>query len=611
LLAEFAYLDVRPAVTADLKIPPPNLTSSNPAQPDSKSVAVLPFANLSGDKEQEYFSDGLTEEVINALARERDLQVPGRSSSFSFKGRNLPAAEIARALNVARVVEGSVRKAGTKVRISVSLTRASDGFSEELGTFTEELADIFELQDKVAQAVVAKLTSRTTTEGKMVLTRNVAAYDEYMRGRAANDGGRTAKNREEGVRAFRHAVELDPQFAAAWGELAVVEAEYIFQLADTSDERKARADGAMAQALRLGPDSIDVLRAQGVYTYYRFRDYARATGIFEQLRPRLPRDASICYWLGVIQRRNHQWPASLANLQRAVELDPANLTYSETFAQSLSGLRRWPELRAELRRTADLRGGPGEVERQILYLHARWDVGRRELDAALARLPEGERSQPVLLELHRRRAFERRNLDEYRRLDAAMRAADDSEESVSDALECAYDYTVLGDANAARTRLDQMEGKLRERLANAGGSGFAWLSLAQVEALRGNREAALAAGRKGLASLREDYDPYFGPQASKTFAGVLAWCGEKELALQELQRLAVNPSAYLGAELAHRALWAPLHGDPRFQVIVDEVMRRTPLNGEVDAAALRQPDWDSTLGGKTHAPAPAFTVPSS
>ena len=150
----------------------PALASSASAD---KSVAVLPFANLSGDKEQEYFSDGLTEEILNALARERDLRVPGRASSFSFKGRNASGAEIAKALGVTRLVEGSVQRSGTKVRIRVSLTRVADNASEELGTFTEELADIFALQDKVARAVVEKLTHRQLASSVEVLTKNTEA----------------------------------------------------------------------------------------------------------------------------------------------------------------------------------------------------------------------------------------------------------------------------------------------------------------------------------------------------------------------------------------------------------------------------------------------------
>lgn len=179
------------------------------------SVAVLPFANLSGDPAQEYVSDGLTDEIINALAREPDLRVPGRASSFSFKGKGLPAREIAQALNVSRLVEGSVRRAGSQIRITVSLTRGDDGFSEELGTITEELSDLFALQDKVARLVVVKLTRRSApASGGVAVTKNAEAYDLFLKANTVFFRGDVG-GFEEAIELAGAAARLDPGYTKA------------------------------------------------------------------------------------------------------------------------------------------------------------------------------------------------------------------------------------------------------------------------------------------------------------------------------------------------------------------------------------------------------------
>lgn len=198
LLALALWQPWKKSVTPETKLSASAMVSSS----NAKAVAVLPFANRSGDQEQEYFSDGLTEEILGALRREHDLSVPGNTSCFAFKGKTVSPAEIARALNVSRLVEGSVQRVGSKVRIRVTLSRPADNSSEELGTFTEELADIFALQDKVARAVVAKLTRRaSTTAPVVVLTKIPEAYDAYLRGRTLQTSAKASSDVRESLRA--------------------------------------------------------------------------------------------------------------------------------------------------------------------------------------------------------------------------------------------------------------------------------------------------------------------------------------------------------------------------------------------------------------------------
>ena len=205
--------------------PPSDLASAaGSAKADAKSVAVLAFANMSAEKDTEYFSDGISEEILNALANNPALRVAARTSSFSFKEKNATTAEIGRALNVARVIEGSVRKAGTKVRITVQLINAADGIQLWSEKLDKEMTDIFAVQSEIATKVAQKLAGGSATPAATVTvaagaeTKNLSAYDAYLRGRAAHSN--PTPTGVEIVRDYEEAVRLDPDYAVAWARLS-------------------------------------------------------------------------------------------------------------------------------------------------------------------------------------------------------------------------------------------------------------------------------------------------------------------------------------------------------------------------------------------------------
>ena len=304
--------------------------------PDAKSVAVLPFANLSGDASQEYFSDGLTEEILNALARERDLRVPGRASSFSFKGRNVSAAEIAKALNVSRLVEGSVRRSGNKVRISITLTRASDGFSEELGTFTEELTDIFALQDKIASAVVAKLTNRATAAGAGTRRAvNPEAYGLYLQARAAWVQ-RTAESYRQAEQFLHRALELEPTFAPA---MALLSVNYSQMSRSAHPESQANAALWADRALAADANLPDALAAKAL-TLSDGGDHTGAIRLLQRSIEIDPGFASGHQWLGRQLAAVGDIEGSFAALRTAAQLDPLAPRILDNYASVLALIGR-------------------------------------------------------------------------------------------------------------------------------------------------------------------------------------------------------------------------------------------------------------------------------
>jgi TolB-like protein len=328
------------------KAPPastPSPVSQLPSSPDrpsvadAKSIAVLPFANMSADKENtEYFSDGITEEILNALDRIPTLRVTPRTSSFSFKGRNVALDEIGRALRVASVIEGSVRKDGNKVKITVKLLNAADGSRVWAEDFDRQMTDIFALQSEIAAKVAQKLSGTPTTSSASpatplgAQTKNLAAYDLYLRGRAAQLAWSIST---QAVTLFEDAVKKDPDYALAWARLA----QALVRLQQTSvgrtGENVGRARDAAARAMQLSPNLPEAHLALAAVE----NDHAavqRELDIVERLRPG---DAELLAARASLEYVRGNWGPEFTRLVlRAVERDPQNQGIQSLFGRSLS-----------------------------------------------------------------------------------------------------------------------------------------------------------------------------------------------------------------------------------------------------------------------------------
>lgn len=239
------------------------------------TVAVLPFAFVGDDRSQEYHADGITEEVLDSLARERSLWVAARTSAFSFKGRTVAAAEIGRTLGVGQLVEGSVQRVGDRLRVRVQLTRIADGATESLGSFDRPAAEVFALQDEVSRTVLAKLTGQPmAAAGTEAPTQNFAAYDAYLQGRALQ--ARSAANSLEAIKQYERAVELDPAFAAAWARLALAHFRQVAVSAVGGQAHLDACERAWGRALALRPGLPDALIARAHWTRFAKGDLAAA-----------------------------------------------------------------------------------------------------------------------------------------------------------------------------------------------------------------------------------------------------------------------------------------------------------------------------------------------
>ncbi|MBI4624442.1 MAG: TIR domain-containing protein [Verrucomicrobia bacterium] len=330
-----AFFALRPATKDPVaSTPNPKTTTQDPKPLDfasAKSIAVLPFANMSNDKDSEYFSDGLTEEILNALARNPALRVAARTSSFAFKGKNMAVDEIGRALRAASVIEGSVRKSGNRVRITVQLINAADGYHVWSEAFDRELTDIFAVQDEIAAKVAQKLGGgaapavATAGANATVPTKNLAAYDAYLRGRAAQTSGFSEELSAVTVRHYEEAVRLDPDYALAWARLAESYGRIRSSGYDRGETLQTKARRAVAAALRLAPNLPEAHLAQALVAQavdFDFEVARRELDRVEQLRPN---DPDVPAARARVERaRGNRSEAFVALAIRAVEADPQN-----------------------------------------------------------------------------------------------------------------------------------------------------------------------------------------------------------------------------------------------------------------------------------------------
>ncbi|MBL9199045.1 MAG: protein kinase [Opitutaceae bacterium] len=562
---------------------PPRAAPSAQTAAVDPAVAVLPFANVGGDPGQEYFSDGLTEEILNALARERGLRVPGRASSFAFKGRNLPAAEIGRALGVGQLVEGSVQRAGGRVRIRVQITRAADGFSEALGNFDRDGADVFALQDEVARAVVEKLTRRHAHARGAGLTKDAAAYDAYLRGRALHP--RSAEGARAAIPFYEQAVTLDPAFALAWAHLAAARFRPYGAMDDRSPALAAAARSAIDRALALEPDLPEALIARAVWHRSVDHDYAAAQRDLERAEAQRPPTGQLRFSQATLALSQGDWASAARLAGEALALDPQNGDYTNAAAITFFSPRGEFAAADRLLERAMAIQGPGLMSpfSNRVFTRQAW----RGPEAALRlaeRAPAGQSGRTwvraeLLAELGRR--------DEVRVIiDAAERDTDPASPTAGESARVRRDasYALLAAAgrdDLVRRRAEERWTRATQELARGNASPLARNRLVDAAIALGRREDALAALEEWRASVAalpgarariRDFGSFAIPHYARL--------GRADEAIAFLRDMVAQGFSGLTMLLRNRADFAPIRHDPRFQ----------ELAAQAEALARAQPD---------------------
>src|SRR5947208_1122166 len=365
-----------------------------------KSIAVLPFENLSRDPDNAYFAEGVQDEILTRLSKIADLKVISRTSTQHYKNapENLP--EIARQLGVANILEGSVQKNGDSVRVNVQLIKAASDSHLWADTFDRKLTDIFSVESEVAKAIADQLRAKLTGREEQVIaaksTDNTEAYDAYLRGLAYTLKPLTTANALGAQKHLKEAVRLDPKFAHAWALLSYTDAlGYIGLTLQPTVALREEARQAAETALTLLPNLGEAMLARGQYYYGCLKDYDAAVRYFEQARPLLPNNSRIPQSMASVTRRQGQWDRHESYLNEAERLDPRNVILLAQHALSYSFLRRFPEAKQKLDQVLEIT--PGDAD--TLAIKAAIAQAEGDLPAAAALLSPLRRSaDPAALE---------------------------------------------------------------------------------------------------------------------------------------------------------------------------------------------------------------------
>ena len=536
------------------------------------SVAVLDFENLSRDSSDVYLSQGLAEELTSQLGQVGRLTVTSRAvvrRLHDVVAMSVP--EIGHALNVTYLLNGSLRRSGTRLRVTAELLRANTGAQVWSSQYDQSTQDLLAIQEAVAAAVAAAVAGRLLPAERATLaarpTRNTAAYEAYLRGRALYRVQQTTSDATEAVALFERAVALDSSFAAAWAGLSILQSSMFWNYRDRSDERLAKARAAAERAAALAPNASAAHVALGYYHYWGSRDYARALQEFSAALAAQPNDPEVHAALANVARRQGSWERSLASRSRAIELDPGDGQEFATRGETLALLRRFDEAEPDYERALavapNLSFTHGYRAQLVLARDGSFDRARASVESlavhaqAVVTLQAPGGGLPVWRVAGPHQA-------------AILRA----HPAASPEERAAY-YLTVGEVLAAQGRrlesgaaFDSLRGivqdLLRLRSADDGLHGI----LARAYRGLGRCDDALREAEHSVALLPVAVDALDGPEHVQNLAEIEAACGRPEQAIDHVVYLLSIPSYLTGPLLRADPVWAPLRGNPRFERLI-------------------------------------------
>jgi TolB-like protein/Flp pilus assembly protein TadD len=549
-----------------------------------KSIAVLPFENLSRDPDNAYFADGIQDEILTRLSKIADLKVISRTSTQHYKSapENLP--EIARQLGVANIVEGSVQKSGDAVRVNVQLIKAANDSHLWADTYDRKLTDIFSVESEVAKAIADQLRAQLTGREEQAIaakpTDNVEAYDAYLRGLAYTVKPITPPTLLGAQKYLREAVRLDPKFALSWALLSYVDARgYITALLQPTVALREEARQAAETALTLQPNLGEAILAKGRYHYACLKDFDTAVRYFEQARQFLPNSSQIHESLAYVARRRGQWDQSESYFNEAERLDPRNVYLLSQHAISYSYLRRFPEALRKYDQALNII--PDDVD--ILAVKAAIAQAEGDLPRAAALLaplrPAAELNQALETQVYEA-ILERRPAPIIPRLKEILAKPDPALGFLNGELRfwLGWAQEVAGDHTTAqetwRRAHSELEPFVKEQPKNYQLIG----DVALTDMALGDKVAALALAERAMAANPIEKDAVTGSRPIEILARAAARMGEPDHAIAALQKLLSTPGGGALAEyvpltpalLRLDPMFDPLRNDSRFQKLCEE-----------------------------------------
>ncbi len=558
----------------------PGITSAIP----EKSIAVLPFENLSEDKANAYFADGIQDEILTRLSKIADLKVVSRTSTQQYQSKPGNLSEIAKQLGVAHIVEGSVQKSADSVRVNVQLIRAANDSHLWADTFDRKLTDIFSVESEVAKSIADQLRAKLSGQEEQVIaaqpTDNPEAYDAYLRGLAYSlKAGIIAANSLGAQKYLREAVKLDPKFALAWALLSSIDSRgYATSTLQPTDALREEARQAAETALSLQSTLGEAVWAKGLYHYSCLRDYDTAVRYFEQARPLLPNSSRISESLALLERRRGQWERSEAYFNEAERLDPRNVTMLAQHAISYMALRRFPDAERKLDQVLNIT--PDDVDTlatKAAIAQAEGDLPRAS--AILGPLRPGADLTQALEQQLYQAILERRPGQVIDRVKEMLSRPDPALGFLNGELRfyLGWAQDVGGDHAAAHESWSQAHSELESFLKEQPENSELIGDLALTNLGLGDKTAALTLAGRAMAIVPIEKDAVAGPRQIDIFARVAAGVGEPDKSVAAVQNVLSLPGEGPLAEnvpltpalLRLDPMFDPLRGDPRFQKLCE------------------------------------------
>ncbi len=566
----------------------PAASKTHTVHPPSKSIAVLPFENLSANQETAFFTDGVQDEILTDLAKVADLKVISRTSVMQYKAvpkRNL--REIAQQLGVAHILEGSVQRIDNRIRVNAQLIDARNDAHLWAQTYDRDLADVFAIQSEISRAIVEQLKAKISPSEQAALsqaaTTDLVAEKLFVQARQLMGSASDPDARETLLQAERlldEAVARDPRFLRAWGFLVTVHLDLYWQGFDHTEARRELAHAAVEKAASFAPDAGEVHLMRANYLYQGFRDYDRARAELDLARRTLPNNPGIYVFTASIDRRQGRWAEALRNFESAVELDPRNFRFLEETAFTYQGSRRYSEASQFYERALSLNPGNYFTRAQLAQIPLAERADPEPLRVQLsAILNEDPKAATEIANGLFDCALALRNPSGVTRALQAIRP-EGLRDPFNNSL-WARDWFVglaaraFGNEDRARASFTAARTIEEKAVRDQPAYAAAWSRLGLVDAALGRKDDAIREGRHACELLPLSKDAWDGASYIVNLALIYAWVGEKDLALEQLAIAAQIPGGVTYGDLKLYPQWDALRGDPRFERLVASLAPKT------------------------------------
>jgi len=553
-----------------------------PAAVPTKSIAVLPFENLSDEKQNAFFTDGVQDEILTDLAKIADLKVISRSSVMQYKsGVPRDLRKIGQELGVAHLLEGSVQRAANRVRVNAQLIDARNDAHLWAQTYDRDLADVFAIQSDIAKAIADQLQAKLSPSEINAISRaptaDVTAFDLYTQAKSLllniSFSAKLLSNMLQAVDLLNRAVARDPSFFQAYCLLAYAHDNIYLLGNEHTPARLAAAEAAIESASRMRPDAGETHLARAQNLYRGYRDYDGALAELDIAGRTLPNDSRIPELAGYITRRRGKQEEGLQYLLRSLELDPRNFFTLQQIALSYQILRRYPEMARILDRVLTIKPDDIETRAARALVELDWKADTRPVHQLMQEL---RAKDPAAL---------KRVADTWFTCALAERDPVAAEAAISALGENPFNYNqnaiyfnhlvlegliarMMNDEAKARAAFTAARAEQEKVVQAQPNHGPALCVLGLIDAALGRKDEALSEARRAVELLPVEKDAFNGPQMIEILAMAAAWLGEKDLACQQLSIEMRLPGIVSYGQLKLMPYWDPLRGDPRFEKIV-------------------------------------------